>query len=297
MKLSIIAEGGGMRGAYSLGAIDALYSELGLKRADFVTGSSASIGTLAYYASGQFYPGFHIWPEELPNWRFLSLRNLFRGRPFLDVDFLVDDVFRSGERQLDMKALLESPVELIVPITDSDTGEAIHLSNKKGFGGHDPWKVLKASMALPFAYGKNIELNGRLYFDGGYSDPLPIDYDGIKDTKKIIILNKNSDYPLEPGKDENFLASLTKPFLRKGVYERVRTHRHSYKRRMEEVRELERNGDIVIRPKRKFSRMDSSRANLERCIAEGRQDVLSDTRIGELMRELRGSARSEFYFD
>lgn len=94
MKISIIAEGGGMRGTYSLGAINALYSYFGLKKVDYVTGSSAGIAPLAYYTAGQFYSSYRIYKREISNHKPLSLKNVFRGLPILDVDYLIDEIFK-----------------------------------------------------------------------------------------------------------------------------------------------------------------------------------------------------------
>jgi len=79
MKLSIVAEGGGMRGAYTLGVMDALYSHFGLKKVDYVAGSFAGTGTLAYYVAGQFYPGYYIWTRHVTNPRMISIKNIAKN--------------------------------------------------------------------------------------------------------------------------------------------------------------------------------------------------------------------------
>ncbi len=296
MRLAIVAEGGGLRGAYALGAIDALYSHFGLKRADVVTGSSGSIGTLIYYAGGQFYPGFYIWPENLPDSRFLSPKNILRGEPFLNIDFLVDDIVKKSPKRLDMSRVLDSEVELIVPLTDAETGEAVYLSNKNAFNGLNPWEVLKASMAEPIAYRRSIRLNGRGYLDGAYSDPLPVEHESIRAARKIIILTKSPDYPLERGLLETFSLYMLKPFLTKQVYEKVRNHKRLYKEKLAKINELEMNGDIVIRPSQRFSKLDNSREKIEEAIREGRKDALSNEQLSGLLESLKDSEKSGFYF-
>ena len=146
MKLSIIAEGGGMRGAYALGAIDALYSHFGLKKIDYATGSSGSIATLSYYIAGQFYPGYNIWSNELPHHRFLSLRNILKGYPMLDIDYLIDEIFKK-KISLNKKKVNESKAKLFVPLTNTKTGEAEYFNNKTDA---DFFEILRATMAAPF---------------------------------------------------------------------------------------------------------------------------------------------------
>lgn len=65
MKVSIVAEGGRMKGAYAAGAMVALDSHFGLKRVDFAAASSASTGSLAYYVSGQVSLAKGIWVNHV----------------------------------------------------------------------------------------------------------------------------------------------------------------------------------------------------------------------------------------
>ena len=115
MKLSLVVEGGGMRVAYSLGALGALYSHFGLRQVDYVTGSSSSLGLLAYYTAGQLYPGYYAWPKELSNYKLLSLRNLFRGKPIIDVDYLIDEIYKK-KIPLSEKKIKASKIKFFVYI-------------------------------------------------------------------------------------------------------------------------------------------------------------------------------------
>ena len=182
MKISIIAEGGGMRGAYSLGAIDSLYSHFGLKQVDYLTGSSSGIGTLAYYAAGQFYPGYYIWPLHLPNPKFMSIRNIFGGHPFVNVDYLIDCILKKRV-PLKESAVKRSKMHLIVPLTNTVTGNVCYFDNRTHYNF---FEVLRASMAMPFAYGKSVQIGLSRYIDGTLTNPLPTDVSCIKRSKKII---------------------------------------------------------------------------------------------------------------
>ena len=186
MKLSIVAEGGGMRGAYALGAIDALYSHFGLKSVDYMTGSSASAATLAYYAAGQFYPGYYIWSNELPSPKFLSFRNILKCRPFFDIDYLVDEVFKK-RIPLNENKVKASRMRLIVPLTNAETGDAEYFNNRTKF---DFFEILRAAMAMPFAYNHTVKIGEKAYLDGALTDPLPINIPQIRESRKIIILTK-----------------------------------------------------------------------------------------------------------
>lgn len=292
MKLSIIAEGGGMRGAYALGAIDALYSYFGLKNVDYVTGSSASSGTLAYYTTCQLYPGYYIWTKELPNHRFLSLWNVFKGHPFLDVDYLIDEIFKK-RIPLNVKKVKTSRTRFIIPVTNAKTGKVKYFDNRTNF---DFFKVLKAAMAVPFAYGKTVKIGNSFYFDGTPSDPLPIDFPGIKQSRKIIILTK-TEKDSKQGGIEKPLSTILKWKLELGVYKALQNSQIIYQKRMEQVKNLETKGDIVIRSSKHIPRFDNKIKTLKTSIKQGYKDTISHKKLSQLMKNLKENRKYRYCFN
>lgn len=296
-KLSIVAQGGGMRGAYALGAVDALYSHFGLKRVDTVTGSSASVGTLTYFTSGQFYPAMNLWINELSNGRFLSFTNIFKKRPILDIDYLIDEVYKY-KIPLDIDKLFSSKTELIVPLTNVQTGEVRYVSSKDRFSGFDPWNVLKASMAIPVAYGKTPIIGGETYFDSAYGNCIPFDIPTLEDSLKIIILTRNSP----PKLDINELNPEKVPIPHFGLFhgklrEQMKKSELKFLHKLKIIEQLKSQGHIVIQPQIMLPRFDNSKRNLERCIEEGRKDVINNYGIQELIKRLKSSSKAKFYFE
>ena len=233
MNLSIIAEGGAMRGAYVLGVIDALYSYFGLKHVDSLTGSSASASTLSYYASDQFYPGYYIWTGEATNPRFLSIGNLFKGRPFLDIDYMVDEVFKK-KIPLDPDKINKSKMHLVIPLTNAKTGKAEYFDSKTN---EDIFEILRAAMAAPFVYGKFVKIRSKVYFDGSFSDPFPIDIPRIKDSRKIIILTKPSNNSKKTN-TERVLLTMLQWKMKKGVYNALKDGYSIYNKKIDKITEL-----------------------------------------------------------
>lgn len=277
--------------------LDALQQTYGLKLADVASGSSAGIGSLAYFAAGNFYAGF--WEDFLSSKEFMGIGNLIRrGKPYVNIDYLIDSLVKE-KYPLDVDAVLGSGMELIVPLTDSDTGEVSYLTNTEGFDGCNFFDVLKASMALPLpliSYGKNVLLKDRAYFDGGYGDPLPVDHPKIKDTRKIIVLTKNKNYPLEDTWLEKAITEIFRPMMKEGVYRQIKRNSELYMEKLEKISEYEKNGDIVIRPKYKLNGLNNSRKNLRNCIELGRKDLSENEEVRMLMGELMQSERRNFYF-
>ncbi len=294
--VSLLLEGGTMRGAYCAGVLQGLQEHYGIMKVDVGSGSSSGIGSLAYYAAGDFDAAY--WEDMLSSKSFVGMGNFLRGKPYVDVDYVVD-VLMKKECPLDANALLASDMELVVPVTDAFTGKVKYLSSKDGFEGCDPFEVMRATMALPLpvvTYGKGVRLNGSMYIDGGYSDPVPLDHPSIKCTKKIICLTKNKGYK-RSSSSERAAMKLMKRVLPEGTYRAVRDKPDIYWGRVDDAFRLVKDeGAIVIRPDVALSRFDSSRNNIRYCIELGKRDVISNPMLAELADEMRESGRGEFYF-
>jgi len=291
MKLSLIVEGGGMRVAYALGAVGALHSHFGLKKVDYVTGCSSSLGLLAYYVAGQLYPGYHQWPQEFQSKKLLSLFNLFRGRPILDIDYLIDKVYKN-HIPLNEKKIKNSKIKFFVPLVNAKTGKLKYYDNRTN---ENFFEVLRAGMAMQIGYGKTVMLNNIDYFDAGSLNPLPIDIPQIKKSKKIIILTKKKGKNKGHWSDDFFIRLFKKHFSAK-AYEVLRNHGKVYKEKVEQVSELESHGDIVIRPQKYFSRYSNNKETLKKLMEIGYKDASRSKKITELVNQLKKTKRAPFYF-
>ncbi|HIF10380.1 MAG TPA: hypothetical protein EYQ81_11485 [Sneathiellales bacterium] len=91
-RLGLVLQGGGMRGAYSIGALSVLQDEELQTAFDVVVGSSAGAVNGAYFLASQCQDSIRAYVEELSNKRFI---NLFRPRKILEIDFLIDEMLRN----------------------------------------------------------------------------------------------------------------------------------------------------------------------------------------------------------
>lgn len=156
--LALITSGGGMTCAYSAGSILAL-KDRGIITPGWAIGSSGSTGTLAYYVSGQYHCFRNIWEKLLAVKEFIDFKRVKR---IIDIDYLIDDVCKKLD-PLDIEAIKRSPTELLMTATNYKTGQIKYFSNRDNV---DIFEALRASKAMPFVYGKRVNLNGDLYLDG-----------------------------------------------------------------------------------------------------------------------------------
>jgi predicted patatin/cPLA2 family phospholipase len=170
-RIALAVEGGAMRGVVSAGMVAGLEA-LGLTGAfDAVFGSSAGALNGAYFLAGQAAFGATIYSEDINNRAFIDLRRPLRGRPIVDLDYLIDEV--AGRRKkLDAERVLASRTSLHVLATDVDTAQAVALT---GFvDDRALLDALRAGAQMPVIAGNPVSYAGRRYLDASLTEPIPV---------------------------------------------------------------------------------------------------------------------------
>jgi predicted patatin/cPLA2 family phospholipase len=215
MTRALVVQGGGMRGAYAAGALTALFEET--QGYDHVWATSSGAASAAYLLAGQ-PEGLDIWKDHLHGRRLIKPLRYLSGRDFLDLDYLVDDVFRR-RIPLDTRRLRRQSTPLWVPLTDAATGDVRYAD----LAHHDqPFEVLRAAMALPGAVRRPVTIDGRGYVDGGVVDQFPLRR-AIREgaTEVTLILTRDPNHrPRDPGPVDTWLATRHLPALRPSLRRR-----------------------------------------------------------------------------
>ena len=202
--LGLVLEGGAMRAGFVAGALMALMDK-NLVDFDFAVAVSASVPTLAYFASGQREEMEEVWRNELTSSKLVCYQNipaatiaLSEKRPFLNIDYLVYDVFKK-RFPLNQDALFGSKMECRFSAASVPQGKQVFFSPME----HDIYDVFKACLAVPGCYPTTVTMNDCEYVDGGTVNPLPLQGLPNKDVSKFLaILTKPTDCENEP---PNFL--------------------------------------------------------------------------------------------
>lgn len=165
----LVLQGGGMRGAYSAGALVRLI-DYGFASNTFehIVGSSAGAMNGAYFMASDTKAA-NIYTDKLTNKNFV---NLLRTEKRVDIDYVVDDILKQ-QLPLSIKNLEDSYSELHIILTNALTGRKEIISDHKLF--IEIYEELRATAALPVFYDKRVLVNNKWYIDGGVSDLLPID--------------------------------------------------------------------------------------------------------------------------
>jgi predicted patatin/cPLA2 family phospholipase len=192
-RLGLCIEGGSMRGVVSAGMVVAL-EQLGLAHCfDVVYGSSAGAMNGAYFLAGQAALGTTMYYHDLNNATFIDFRRPLRGRPILDLDFLVDEVM-VHRKPLDTSAILDSPVPLVAVATDAATGER-HLF-RDFVDGADLRHAMRAGASMPIFAGPPYRHRQGTYFDALLTEPIPVPVAEAEGCTHVLALLTR---PHEPG--------------------------------------------------------------------------------------------------
>ena len=210
-KTALIESGGGMASCYVAGVTYALAKNFNSFKPDIVIGGSGSTGTLSYYVSGQSESIKNIWLNLLCNRKFI---NPFRFWRVIDIDYLIDDVFRKID-PLNAEKIYQSSIEYLISSTNHKTGKLEYFSNKKK---DDVFESMRASMAMPVAFNKYVKVNHKEYCDTDVSASVKINIEEALNlgVEKMIVISVND---LHTSKFTDFFYNLwlkkqTKRFLK-----------------------------------------------------------------------------------
>jgi predicted patatin/cPLA2 family phospholipase len=200
-KLGLVAEGGAMRGIISCGAMLGL-EELGMTSVfDHVYGASAGALNAAYFLAGQAAYAVSIYHQDLNNGRFF--KPIWHSK-LIDIDYLFDEIIARTKR-LRVERVLDSESRLHVVVGDAATARALLIDPKSA--SVPLLTVLKASSAMPLLYNQRVLVDGRVCFDGGLINPIPI-MDAIEDgcTDVLVLMTRPASYrELPPNRFETDL--------------------------------------------------------------------------------------------
>ncbi len=180
---TLILEGGSLRCAFTAGVMDALML-LGPMRFQRTLGVSAGAMVMASYLAGQHKYFVRVVRELLGEGEFIRFSAAFSDEGVMNLAHLKRHVMVHA--QLDLKALQEAQrtTQAWVVMTHAGTGKAMYVQPQS-----DAWlNALVASATLPMWTRGQVKWGNDWVFDGGYSDPLPLDKALDLGAKRILVV-------------------------------------------------------------------------------------------------------------
>lgn len=269
MSVGMVLEGGGMRGLYTAGVLDAFLDE-DIQVDGMVTVSAGALFGINF-ASRQRGRTLRYNKKYIRDKRYISKRNLLRTGNIVNKDF----AFYTIPFELDVfdqAAFEQSGIDFYATITNVETGEPEYVLIKDGFRQID---ALRASGSMPFV-SRLVEYDGQMYLDGGISDSIPVRKARELGYEKIIVILTR---PLAYRKSKpNRRTRLVDLFYRKhpALAEKLKNRYQNYNDAVEEIVRLEAEGKLfVIRPSRTIpiGRLEQDPKKLQEMYDLGMEDA------------------------
>lgn len=260
----LVLEGGGMRGVFTSGVLDAFMKHGVYFR--YVVAVSAGACNGMSYISRQPRRARLSNIDFLTQYGYIGWRHLLRQGCIFDQELLYDK-FPNEYLPFDFDTFFQWSATFEMVTTNCLTGQAEYLTESKD--RQRSLDIVRASSSLPYV-SKIVKVDGIPMLDGGIVDSIPV-MRAIETghPQNVVILTRNKGYRSKE-RDRKIPPFVYKkyPRLRVALSRRVA----AYNEQLELVERLEELGKVVcIRPQRpmEVGRMEKDIGRLERLYQEG----------------------------
>lgn len=267
-KAGLVLEGGGMKGVYTAGVLDFFLDQ----RAGFTGcyGVSAGACVLCSYLSAQRGRAYDVTVDYLEDKNYCSLYSLVRTGDLFGVKMCYDEI-PNRLNPYDYEAFAAYPGRAYAVVTNIETGRAEYLRLREM---HRDIVAVRASASLPLA-SRNVEIDGKLYLDGGLSDSVPIMHSIVDGNKKnVVVLTKEAGYRRKRSGNLGLIRMRYGKYPK--VYELMENRHIAYNAMLDYLEQQEQNGQaFVIRPGQSgdVGRIEKNKEKLRRLYEEGYRDA------------------------
>ena len=263
-KTALVLEGGGMRGVFTSGVLDA-FMKHNLTFPYIVAVSAGACNGMSY-VSHQPRRARISNIDYLARYKYIGLRHLVTQGCIFARELLYDK-FPNQYLPFDFDTFFSSPMTFEMVTTNCLTGQPMYLSER-----HDRQRALdivRASSSLPYV-SKIVDVDGIPMLDGGIVDSIPLQHAiDMGHPTIVLVLTRNRGYR-NTGKDMKIPRFIYRkyPRLRVALSRRLA----AYNAQLEYVERMEDEGRVIcIRPERpmEVDRIEKDIAKLERLYEEG----------------------------
>ena len=263
-KTGLVLEGGGMRGVFTSGVLDAFMKhDLTFP---YVVAVSAGACNGMSYVSHQPRRARISNIDYLARYKYIGIRHLVTQGCIFDRDMLYDK-FPNQYLPFDFDTCFNSEMEFEMVTTNCRTGLPMYLSER-----HDRQRALdivRASSSLPYV-SKIVDVDGEPMLDGGIVDSIPVERAIAKGfPRNVLVLTRNKGYR-STGRDHKtpHFVYRNYPRLRVALSHRI----EAYNAQLDMIDRMEAEGRVLcIRPERpmEVGRIEKDTVKLERLYEEG----------------------------
>lgn len=201
LRNALVVEGGGMRGAFTCGVLDAFLQQ-NFNPFDLFVGVSSGSTNLANYLAKQHGRNIELYLDHSLRPEFIRYGRFFKGGDLLDMQWMWDTVEK--ENPLDQNTLFAQNPDFYMVLTHARSGHAEYLRA----GKDNIIDGLRASSSIPYLTRKAVDIFDEPYFDGGVADALPVQWAAQQSNIKnlLVIRTRTQSYFKASSKADQFFA-------------------------------------------------------------------------------------------
>ena len=267
-QAGLVLEGGAMKGVYTAGVLD-FFLDAGI---DFAKcyGVSAGACCLCSYLSRQKGRQYSVFTDYLEDKNYWGLSSLLRTGDYFNVQMCYHDI---PERlnPFDYETFDKNPSKGYAVVTNIETGLAEYLPMKNMHRNID---AVRASASMPLV-SRPVEINGKLYLDGGLADSIPLLHavtDGCR--KNVVVMTKETGYRRVQPKHLELIKARYAKYPK--VYELMTNRAAAYNQQLDYLEAEVKNGTaFLIQPSHpnEVGRIEKNRKKLRALYEEGYQEA------------------------
>lgn len=183
-KNALVAQGGGQRGIFTAGVLDA-FNLANFDPFEEFYGTSAGALNLCAYLCRQHGLGKAFITELTTKPEFFHLFSYIRRKQYMDLDWALEKICDFPfQMDIDMGRRALGSRKAYAAVTSS-----LALSDEYFPMLGNNWKdVMRATCAIPRLYPKEVKLNNKLYVDGGVSASIPVQEAWRREARFITVI-------------------------------------------------------------------------------------------------------------
>lgn len=233
--------GGGMRAVFGAGVLDRCLDE-GIEFPYYI-GVSAGSANIISHLGGHNGRTLRFYRDYSNRTEYMSFKNWVKNKAYLDLDYIYTTLTKEdGEDPLNFEVMRSRACDFYIVTTDAVTGKTEYLDYRNVV--KNDYYELKASCCIPIVCPV-VEKDGREFYDGGLSDPIPIRKalaDGCD--KVVVTLTLPKDYYKPHKAPAGLYKSMLKkyPECAKLMYSMI----DKYNAELDYIKELEKEGKVLV---------------------------------------------------
>ncbi|WP_318513014.1 patatin-like phospholipase family protein [Photobacterium leiognathi] len=227
-KIALVTEGGGQRGIFTAGVLDA-FLEQDFNPFSLMIGTSAGSLNLASYICGQKKHAYKVITEATTNHHFFDVYRFLFGREGLDLDWLMQQTqtrfeldWHQGRENMRNRTVLASASNMV-----SHQASYFNLNTEN-------WSLaLKASCAVPVLNRQPIYSQNEYWVDGGLCAPIPVQEAYERGYRHIVVIRT---VPIDTSFDHCWMTNIRRALGHSkaaGMIEMLLEHEDNYRKTQE----------------------------------------------------------------